>query len=60
KAYKECIPKDFPKELTLSFSLGAVVVDTEHNGTIKELLQKADTALYKAKSAGRDGYSIFN
>ncbi|MCP4323221.1 MAG: GGDEF domain-containing protein [Alteromonadales bacterium] len=60
KAYKECIPKDFPKELTLSFSLGAVVVDTEHNGTVKELLQKADTALYKAKSAGRDGYSIFN
>ena len=45
--------------LTPALSMG-IALAPEHGRDFRELLQKADTALYRAKAAGRDQYHFFN
>lgn len=42
-----------------SASIG-ICLFRHHNTSIKELLKRADTAMYQAKSAGRNGHCLFN
>jgi diguanylate cyclase (GGDEF)-like protein/PAS domain S-box-containing protein len=46
-------------EITIGTSIGIAVV-SEHEGAGDELLKMADLALYRAKSAGRNGYCFFD
>ncbi len=46
-------------EVSISASLG-VALYPEDGNTFEELLQKADMAMYQAKSAGRNGWRYFN
>ena len=46
------------REAVVGASIG-VAVFPEHGNTLEELLQHADTALYRAKAQGRAGFVIF-
>jgi len=46
-------------EITIGTSIGIALV-SEHDGTSDELLKMADLALYRAKSAGRNGFCFFD
>jgi diguanylate cyclase (GGDEF)-like protein/PAS domain S-box-containing protein len=46
-------------DLTVTGSIGVVVTD-DALADPGELLQQADIAMYEAKGAGRDGYSVFD
>lgn len=46
-------------DLTVTGSIGVVVTD-DALADPGELLQQADIAMYEAKSAGRDGFSVFD
>ena len=47
------------ENLTPALSMG-IALAPQHGSDFRELLQKADTALYKAKAAGRDQYQFFD
>ena len=42
-----------------SASIG-ICLFKNHNASIKDLLKRADAAMYQAKNAGRNGYCLFN
>lgn len=46
-------------ELSVSASIG-VALFPKHGTTVKELIQKADTSMYRAKKSGRNRYHIFD
>ncbi len=46
-------------EITIGTSIG-IALAAEHDGASDELLKMADLALYRAKSAGRNGYCFFD
>ena len=46
------------RELILTLSIG-IAVSPENGHTVSDLLRNADTAMYQAKSLGRNAYSFF-
>lgn len=46
-------------KVQVTLSIGIVIFAPESRDGVAELLKKADTALYEAKSAGRNGYKVF-
>jgi diguanylate cyclase (GGDEF)-like protein/PAS domain S-box-containing protein len=46
-------------EITIGTSIG-IALASEHQGSSDEILKMADLALYRAKSAGRNGYRFFD
>lgn len=46
-------------QVQATLSIGIVLFNPESRDGVAELLKKADTALYEAKSAGRNGYKVF-
>ena len=42
----------------LSASIG-IAFSSEHGQTVSDLMRRADSAMYKAKNSGRNGYSVF-
>lgn len=57
----EVLSKPFKTELTqhrLSASIG-ISFSSEHGNTVSDLMRRADAAMYKAKSRGRNGFEIF-
>ncbi len=44
---------------TVSLSGGIVIAESNSKDVLNDVVVKADEALYKAKSKGRDGYVIF-
>jgi diguanylate cyclase (GGDEF)-like protein len=58
KVYQETRPTAPPKDLMLSFSMGAVIVEADDNRSVQDLLKQADIARYKAKVGGRGRYEV--
>jgi predicted signal transduction protein with EAL and GGDEF domain len=61
----ECLLVDFAEPFTLS--IGAVIVTPSigiarsiHDERVLDLIRDADTAMYKAKDSGRNGYALFD
>ncbi len=46
------------KRLTIGYSIGATLIEPNKHNSIEKVLQRADSALYKAKREGKGGWSL--
>lgn len=58
KAISALSPKDMPAERKMSASVG-ISISPQHGKTYDELLKKADFAVYRSKSSGKNTVSIY-
>ncbi len=58
RLFRNLFPGQLP-ENTIGCSIG-IALSPEHSSTYTELFRQADTALYRAKAQGKNGYAFFD